>query len=278
MFADCGINRADIFLFLGELHMFEFVKENEKPLDVICENGGYTAIFRTIGCIGDSLSSGEFESDAGEGKSGYHDMFEYSWGQYIARMCGSKVYNFSRGGMKADWYCNEYAEDNGFWNPDLSAQAYIIALGVNDILNAGQEIGSVDDICDDDWDKNAKTFAGYYGKIIQRMKAIQPRAKFFFVTMPRGVDNETIAAKKEAHAKLLNDFAAKFDNSYVIDLYKYAPVYSHEFRRCMYMRGHMNPMGYIYTARIISSYIDFIIRSNPQDFKEVPFIGTDLHS
>lgn len=259
--------------------MFSFVGENEKPLEKTAVNGGYTAIFRTIGCIGDSLSSGEFESDAGDGKSGYHDMYEYSWGQYIARMCGSKVYNFSRGGMTAKEYCEGFAEHNGFWNPQFAAQAYIMALGVNDLLGQKQEIGSVDDINDEDYNKNAATFAGYYGKIIQRMKKIQPRAKFFFMTMPREEsDSEEITAKKQALVKLLNDFAEKFDNSYVIDLYKYAPVYDAEFKRCMYMRGHLNPMGYIYTANTVASYIDFIIRSNPQDFKEVPFIGTELHS
>lgn len=35
---------------------------NEKPFDNIIRDGGFTRIFRTIGCIGDSLSSGEFES------------------------------------------------------------------------------------------------------------------------------------------------------------------------------------------------------------------------
>ena len=35
--------------------------EGEKPLDNIVEDGGFFKIFRTVGCIGDSLSSGEFE-------------------------------------------------------------------------------------------------------------------------------------------------------------------------------------------------------------------------
>ena len=34
---------------------------DEKPLDSIPANGGFCRIFRKIGCIGDSLSSGEFE-------------------------------------------------------------------------------------------------------------------------------------------------------------------------------------------------------------------------
>ena len=81
-----------------------FNNEKEKPLDNLLDDGGYTAIFRTIACVGDSLASGEFESLKEDGTSGYHDMFEYSWGQYIARMCTSKVYNFSRGGMTTKEY------------------------------------------------------------------------------------------------------------------------------------------------------------------------------
>ena len=42
------------------------------------------------------------------------------------------------------------------------------------------------------------------------------------------------------------------------------------------MYGHMNPMGYIYTAELIDSYIDYIIRNNPKDFNTVGFIGTDI--
>ena len=41
---------------------------DEKPLDNLVEDGGFCGIFRTIGCIGDSLSSGEFESKDEEGR------------------------------------------------------------------------------------------------------------------------------------------------------------------------------------------------------------------
>lgn len=258
--------------------MFTLVRENEKPLDTVSENGGYTAIFRTIACIGDSLSSGEFESDAGDGKSNYHDMFEYSWGQFIARMCGSTVYNLSRGGMTASEFCQSFADNMGFWNAKYASQAYIVALGVNDLFGQNRTIGSTADICDDDPEKNETTFAGYYAKILQKMKKIQPRAKFFLMTMPKeSHDNEERTQKKLAHRTLLYDFAKKFENTYVLDLYEYAPVYDEEFKRCMFMRGHLNPMGYLYTARLVSSYIDYIIRKNPEDFAEVGFIGTSLY-
>jgi len=111
-----------------------FFKEDEKPLDRYITDGGFCGIFRTIGCIGDSLSSGEMESLNDKAEKGYHDYFEYSWGQYIARNIGSKAYNFSRGGMTAEEYCEGFAKINNFWSPKYECQAYIIALGVNEIF------------------------------------------------------------------------------------------------------------------------------------------------
>ncbi|MBE6740615.1 MAG: SGNH/GDSL hydrolase family protein [Ruminococcaceae bacterium] len=248
--------------------------ENEQPLDRFVDGISNTAVFRKIAFVGDSLSSGEFESKDKDGKPGWHDYYEYSWGQYIARKNGLTAYNFSKGGMRADTYINAFADEQDFWNKDLACQAYVIALGVNDILNAGQEIGSVADI-KENWQDNAKTFAGYFAAIVMRYKEIQPRAKFFFVTMPRGIDEKRNALAKK-HAELLYALAEYFDNAYVIDLYKYAPVYDEEFRRRYFLYGHMNASGYIFTANMIDAYIDYIVRHNPDDFRRVGFIGTDL--
>ncbi len=248
---------------------------DEKPLENLAINGGYAAVFRKIGVVGDSLSSGEFESLDENGNKGYHDYFEYSWGQNLARMCGSICYNFSRGGMTAMEYCESFADNMRFWDPQYACQCYIIALGVNDIHNMGQEIGTVEDICAEDYTKNAKNFIGYYAQIIQRLKKIQPRAKFFLMTMPRETSRR-IPEKSQAHRKAIYELAEFFDNTYVIDLYEYAPVYDDEFKKKFYMGGHMNPMGYVLTAHMVASYIDYIIRHNPEDFKEVGYIGTDL--
>jgi len=89
-----------------------FPRADEQPLDSFPNGISNTAIFRTIGFVGDSLSSGEFESRDDEGNKGYHDYFEYSWGQYIARKNGLTAYNFSRGGMSAKEYINSYADAN----------------------------------------------------------------------------------------------------------------------------------------------------------------------
>ena len=250
------------------------IGENEKPLDRIVTDGGFCGIFRRIACIGDSLSSGEFEAKDANGNRTYHDYYEYSWGQYIARSTGSTVYNFSRGGMTTKRYVEEFAEQNGFWNEDKLCQAYIIALGVNDIIGNKVELGSINDICTEDYTKNAPTYVGYYAHIIQRIKKMQPRAKFFLVGIPRNGDEND--SKRLAVKEVLSQMADLFDRTYFVDLYTYAPEYNQEFRE-KYFLGHMTATGYILTARIIESYIDFIIRKNPKDFSQVGFIGTDLY-
>ena len=180
--------------------------ENERPLDRIIEGGGFASLFRTFACVGDSLASGEFETLDADGNKSYHDLFEHSWGQYMARAMGSKAYNFSRGGMTARVYMESFADEMDFWNPDKAGQAYIVALGVNDIsmnLREGWPLGSMDDV-KPDWRDNGKTFAGYYAAIIQRYKAISPDAKFFLLTMP--VDPERVPERvplEEEHARLV---------------------------------------------------------------------------
>ena len=248
----------------------DFENPAEVPLTDFPANGGYCALLRTIGCIGDSLASGEFESLDGQGNKGYHDMFEYSWGQFMARDCGSRVYNFSRGGMTAGEYMRSFAQENGFWDPEKACDAYILALGVNDILNAGQPVGTVEDIDPADWRLNAPTFAGYYAGIVQRLREFRPDARFFFVTMPK----DEHGSRSPAHTALLYGLTKLFPHSYVIDLDAYAPAHDEAFRRRFYMGGHLNPMGYLLTAKQMEAYIDYIIRHNPADFMQLGFIGT----
>lgn len=250
--------------------------ENEKPLDRLTPDGGFCRVFRTIGCIGDSLSSGEFVSRDEQGRAGYHDYYEYSWGQILARHCGIKVYNFSRGGMTAKWYYDSYAQENGFWDTDKLCQAYIIALGVNDLRGQSQPLGSVADIDLSDRNKNRDTFAGYYARIIQRLKSMQPKARFFLVTLPK--DRPVPDPQSEGMRALLYDLAKLFDYTYVIDLAEYGPVYDAGFMEKFYLDGHLNAAGYTLTAQMIESYIDYIVRHNFEDFIQTGFIGRDVHN
>ena len=250
--------------------------EEEKPLDRMVTDGGLCGILRSIGCIGDSLSSGEFETYDDDGKKVYLDRYEYSWGQFIARAAGVKVHNFSRGGMTAKAYCDYFAEEKGFWSKDLACNAYILALGANDCHQIA--LGSVADINDADPKQNAETFAGYYARIIAQYKEISPNARFFLMSQPVCESYDYLKPGwGEQHQALLYDLAAHFSNCYVIDLRKYAPVYDAAFREKFFLRGHLNAAGYALTAQMVMSYIDYIIRHNLADFHEIGLVDTPYY-
>ena len=245
--------------------------QNEKPLDRLVYDGGYTRIFRTIGCIGDSLSSGEHESRDKDGNYGYHDYYEYSWGQYIARNAGIKVYNFSRGGMTSKTFMESFGDQCGVWTDEKKCQAYILALGVNEMYTKQVEVGSIDDVDLENPENNKPTFAGYYAQIISRLKTIQPDAKFFLMTLPNGIDN---LEGTDAHTEVLKKMCEVFTNTYLINLREYSPKYDDEFKKKFFLGSHMNAAGYILTAQMVTSYIDYIVRHNFKDFSQVGFIGT----
>lgn len=243
----------------------------EVPLDHLLSDGGLCSIFRSIGCIGDSLASGAFESyDNGEKE--YHVLYDYSWPAHLGHMCGCTIHNFSKGSLTAKEYCESFAESKDFWNPKMTCEAYIMALGVNDILLQCQELGTPEDIDPENRENNKPTFAGYYGKIIQRYRALNPYSKFFLMTMPRDHRGEERNLRGDAHAALLHELAKVFPNTYVLDFRRYAPVYDEKFREQFYLGNHMNPSGYVLTAHMVASYIDYIIRHHMPEFREIDFI------
>lgn len=249
--------------------------ENEKPLDRLVDGYSHTAIFRKIAFIGDSLSSGEFENRTEDEKPGYHDLYEYSWGQYIARKHGLLSYNFSRGGLTAKVYLESFGDKRGCWDPEKACQAYVIALGVNDLCHRQIPLGSIEDVDVDNYRNNKDTFLGQYAAIVSRYKEISPDAKFFFVTFPNQTYADWIKRGKGMREGLY-ELARVFENAYVIDLEQYGPLYDKRFHDTFFMHGHMRASGYILTAQLIDSYIDYIVRHNPKDFENVPLINTDI--
>lgn len=268
----------------------------DNPLSSIRRDAGYGAIIRKWGIIGDSLSSGEMQcyDNTSTSASDYKflDMYQYSWGQVFTRLIGAEAYNFSNGGqttwgwLKSQGVIHDESYIGGIGGGDWSLakqdaykkEGYIIALGVNDrakiengdyMLGATSEIVSYDgtDSDIDDTGVNPKSFVRYYAGIIQRVKSIQPKAKIFCVT-PLGNTYAEIA-------QTIRDIVEYYskDNVYLIDLYTYLPS-GYDVNGYM-LNGHLSPMGYAYTAYVINTYIDWIIRNNGSAFRDTALIGTD---
>lgn len=249
------------------------------PIQTISQNPGFCCIFHTWGFIGDSLCSGEHEAKNADGTTSYHDLYEYSWGQRICAATGAKGDNYSQGGETSRGWIEHFWNNPQNNNNNINAKAspkqvYVIALGVNDCNSKQYPIGNTDtDINKADYNKNAKTFAGYYAGIIQRMKSIQPDAKFFVITMPRDNFKDD---NNENYNVVIRHMATLFKNVYVIDLFKNAPSYKSgsDIRNKYFMGGHQTAAGYQYTAWMVMTYIDWIISHNLKDFNQVAFIGT----
>jgi len=254
------------------------IRMNDAPQSAPLAGGiymtpGLCGIFHTWGFVGDSLCSGELESIEKDGKKGYHDIYEYSWGQRMCAYMGATGDNYSKGGETAQGWIKNFWDTPKNKNNNIDAkadpkQAYIIALMAND-SHRGFAPGNVaTDVDLDDYTKNSKeTFAGNYAGIIQRLKSIQPDAKFFVVTSPKGRNVPEYNA-------VVRSMADIFENVYVIDLAEYAPDYSDaDFRKANFTGGHMNAIGYEFTAWMFMNYIDWIIRSRPEEFLETGFIG-----
>lgn len=256
-----------------DINMF-YGSPDEKPLDNIVTDGGFCGIFRTIGCIGDSLSSGEFETMDEDGIKGFHDFYEYSWGQFMARTIGNKVYNFSRGGMTAKEFCETFARTCGVYNYENLCQAYIIALGVNDITR-GYEIGDPEKITvSQNREPDDESILAYINQIVRTIKAKQPDAKIFVMTIPySSTKTKERLEREDKLAEALRAYVEKTRNAYILDFRKYFPVIDEKFN-ATFTLGHMTPTGYMLMSKAIMSYIDYIIRNNPDDFSQAGFIGT----
>lgn len=250
--------------------LFE-IKENEKPLEHLKENCGFLSIFKEIGVIGDSLSSGEFESIDENGHIVYHDMYEYSWPSFLERITGTKFYNYSRGGMTFKEYYESWAEQKRYWE---KRQAYIINLGNNDLFYFSQEVGGADDIDVINPDKNKKTYFGYMGKVLSKLKSLEKDARIFLVSLSideaRPIEDDIYFYVLEEMAKVCK----KYTFTYLIDMTNYGPRFDSKTREKFSMGYHPNVLGYYAYALCIGNYIDYIIRCNYRDFFEVPFIGT----
>lgn len=225
--------------------------------------------FLHVGIIGDSLASGE-SAYKQNGTTKYVDIYEQSWGQYMARMSGNTYYNFSKGGLSTrGWLINNHgyplASDG---NHDC--EAYIIALGEND-WRIEDYLGTNSDINLQDYTQNADTFYGNYAGIIQRMKIISPKAKFFLMTLP------STNATKQAFNVAIRYMATIFDNVYILDLEN---DYINYFKSGSFIsnnsRGsHYNAIAYNYMSQLFMNWLSKIMNDNVEDFRQVEFINTD---
>lgn len=122
----------------------------------------------------------------------------------------------------------------------------------------------------EDYEQNAATYYGNYGKIILKIKEVQPKAKIFILTDPLP------AVEAAGYNAAVRELSTMFEDVYLVDLFTYgSALYSSGFLIQQKRGGHFNAVGYYLCALIIATYIDWIMKKYPEEFREVEFIGTD---
>ena len=109
-------------------------------------------------------------------------------------------------------------------------------------------------------------------KIIQKIKEINPKAKIFCITDPNSSVNVN------GYNVAIRNIVSLNNDTYVIDLQAY--LNNIPFKTLLDNQkryGHFNAVGYYLIAKIIMSYIDYIIEKNPDDFREIENIGTNYY-
>lgn len=259
-------------ILAAALLSFAFASAQDNPIATVSQQPGWCSIIHRWGFIGDSLCSGEHEYYRADSTKVWHDIYGYSWGQRIVAAVGGDAvgYNFSQGGETAKGWIEHFWNYPLNRNADISAkqhpcQAYIIALGCNDRKKF--ETGNAcTDIDLSDYTKNADTFIGYYGGIIQRVKSLVPGAHVFLVTIPTLYDKPDFSAE-------IRKLTGMFDRTWLIDLEKYGPDFTDpELKSRYFLMGHMNAAGYQLIAWTFMTYINWIIDNNMDAFSDIALL------
>ena len=252
-------------LTLGKIYITSTLKENKY------KNILFTSFIK-FGVIGDSLASGECVSNE-NGILHYNDLYEYSWGQFIARNHGMQCINFSKGGLTTRSWLAEPVGLTKLLNPENKCNSYIIGLGTNDVTALGVNyLGTIADVHVNDFTLNADTYYGNYAKIIGYIKQVQPKAKIFTLTNPKPLTASDLYIQ---YNNAIKDIAALYSDVYVIDLQDdYLNNYTSGFINDNVREGHYNATSYNYMSELLFDILNDYMYNNYTEFEQIEFIGT----
>lgn len=250
----------------------------ESPVEY---NGNEIQMFSRGLCIGDSITEGVFNHEAGE-----VTIKKYSYPSVLKRITGIDIVNAGVAGLTSKtWYeaslnsatmYGKWVNDEWVWfeNPDvgetdkvntaLDYSGYdfaIIHLGINDIGMMG----------DATLDETISTFETNINNIIGKLKTENTGIKVFLCTIIPCYAVRGNTAYDAINGKI-REIASATDNVYLIDLNEQSEL----VRGTVYENQHLTAMGYHKMANEIMSLINYTIHNNLADFKWVQFIGTEL--
>lgn len=226
------------------------------------------AIFHTIGVVGDSLASGQGRIN---NMSTYHDFYDFSWPQCMAKEIGSTVYNFTKSGLNTrTWLTNQTYGWSLANDGNHRSDCYIIGLGANDVALGSEYVGSSSDINIADYTQNADTYYGNYARIISMLRTVEPRSYIFVLTNPVYGSDATVRAALNDAVRYMPTI---FNRVYLID-FDTDEFTGNSFIARNNVHSHYTPAAYKYIANLITKEMSKIIYNNPSEFYWANLVGT----
>ena len=227
------------------------------------------AVFEKVCCIGDSYTAGYIYNTSGTAVVNN----QYSWVEHIKNATGREYVNcgFS-GATTKNWLTNADGLAKAQL-PENKAQAYIVALQINDAATE-LAVGTVSDI-----GTSAQTYCGCTSKIIDEIFTINNAAHIFFLTQPKNYTGEHTPYRR-AELDVIDWYQSNGTHQnqvHLIDLLDYWKLFQNPGCYDSTANGHYTGVGWEYAAEIImyawSNYMD----AHPlifQDANLIPFYAT----
>lgn len=228
-----------------------------------CEyNGREISVFRSLLCIGDSLTFGA-ENYVGDIPLESDVMERYGYPAHLSKMSGVSCLNKGHSGMTTQgWY------DNHSGDSDLAGHdGAIIMLGVNDWLNwsAGAP--------------EAESFKTSLGRVVDLVieknssSTGTNKIKVYVATITPGISYMENSAGDSVN--LLNNAIREFCSAradvILLDLARYGST----MKKMAYNRGHLSAIGYWRLAADLHGLISKHIADNLDLYVDLAFIGSE---
>jgi lysophospholipase L1-like esterase len=203
-------------------------------------------------CIGDSLTSGVFNyKDSNGGRGNYVSYEKYSYPHQLAKLTGVTIDSLAVGGLTSAEWLSKYATD------DLSGHDFaIIQLGVND----GIEYGG--------WTQNS---IDSYAEITTKLKEQNKNIKIFVATIIPAASYQSDVMNEVSDGIRTWVTSLNDEDVILLDMAEYGHTNDLEAYNC----GHLSAYGYWRLACDYKAYISWYISENPNEFRELQFVGTD---
>lgn len=229
------------------------VESLEEKMDIISASSvDYMTMFKKIGIIGDSLSSGEIAYTDGSGNH-YVDRYDSSWLSLICRPIGAECAHYSQGGMTTKTWLENVGSKKTMFENDTACNAYFVALGTND-ASESYPMGNAGD------SKSTASYAGYLKNIIELVHEKAPNSVIFVMSL---YGNSEKGLQYSNTAKSISDL---YSYCFYVDFRGNTDIYTGTGGVWSNL-GHFTSIGYVKVAQTIKKLVNNIVDSNKDWFK-----------